>query len=57
MIATGAAVTEVTRAGDRVTGPFSSEVAVEETLRTLALALDARVEGSAASGFRLLPAD
>ena len=41
-------------ASDRVTGPFSSEVPVEETLQTLALALDARVEGSAASGFRLV---
>ena len=41
-------------AGDRVTGPFSSDVSVEETLRTLALALDARVEGDAAAGFRLV---
>lgn len=41
-------------AGDRVTGPFSSEEPVEETLRTLALALDARVEGDASSGFRLV---
>ncbi len=41
-------------AGDRVTGPFSSGVAVEETLRTLALALDARAEGDAATGFRLV---
>lgn len=41
-------------AGDRVTGPFSSDVDVEETLRTLALALDARVEGDTATGFRLV---
>ncbi len=44
-------------AADRVTGPFASEAPVEETLRTLALALDARVEGSAATSFRLLPAE
>lgn len=41
-------------ASDRVTGPFSSAVPVEETLHALALALDARVEGSAASGFRIV---
>ena len=44
-------------AADRVTGPFSSEVPVEETLRTLALALDARVEGTTATGFRLRAAE
>ena len=44
-------------AADRVTGPFSSEVPAEETLRTLALALDARVEGSTATGFRMLPGE
>lgn len=44
-------------AAERVTGPFSSEASVEETLRALALALDARVEGSATSGFRIVPSN
>ena len=42
-------------AADRVTGPFSSDRPVAETLRALAVALDARVEGSASVGYRLAP--
>ncbi len=42
-------------AADRVTGPFSSARPVAETLRALAIALDARVEGGAADGYRLVP--
>ncbi|MEM1044013.1 MAG: FecR domain-containing protein [Bacteroidota bacterium] len=43
-------------AADRVTGPFSSRQPVAETLRTLAVALDAQVEGDEANGYRIVPA-
>lgn len=42
-------------AADRVTGPFSSQRPVAETLRALAIALDARIDGDAASGYRIAP--
>ncbi len=41
--------------GDRVTGPFSSDRPVAETLRALAIALDARIDGDEASGYRIVP--
>ncbi len=42
-------------AADRVTGPFSSARPIAETLRALAVALDAEVEGGTAGGYRLVP--